>query len=68
MQNKQESLNAILAVPERERRKLMLEYAFNLIRRDLSHIANQANMRQANSKELDDFIRDLAITLNYYNN
>lgn len=66
MQIKQESLKDILSEPEWARKKHMREYAFNLIRRDISHIQIQADMRQANSQELTRLLDELSSTLNYY--
>lgn len=62
----QESIKDILSEPEWARKKKMREYAFNLIRRDISHIQNQADMRQANSQELTRLLDELSSTLNYY--
>ena len=63
---KQESLKDILSEPVWARKKEMREYAYNLIKRDISHIQNQADMRQANSQELTRLLDELSSTLNYF--
>lgn len=67
MQNTQESLKDILSEPEWARKRKMREYAFNLIKRDISHIQHQADMRQSNSVELTRLLDELSSTLNYFN-
>lgn len=64
----QESLMDILSVSEWKRKEEMKEYAYNLIRRDLSHIQHQADMRKANSADLSRFLDELCEVLSYYKN
>lgn len=66
MQIKQESLKDILSEPVWARKKNMREYAYNLIRRDISHIQLQADMRDANSQELSNLLDELSNVLNHY--
>lgn len=63
----QESLNDIFSAPEWERKKELRQYAFNLLRRDLSHIQLQADMRQANSAELSQLLDEISEVLARYN-
>lgn len=63
---KQESLKEIFSAPEGERKREMREYAFNLLKRDVSHIQFQADMRQANSQELSQFLDEVSEILSRY--
>ena len=65
--NMQESLNQILSVSDRKRKEEMRLYAFNLLRRDLSHIQLQADMRKANSAELSKLLDEVSEALARYN-
>lgn len=62
----QESIKEIFSAPEWERKKQMREYAFNLLRRDLSHIQLQADMRYANSAELSQLLDEVSEVLSRY--
>lgn len=62
----QESLKDIFSAPEWERKREMREYAFNLLRRDLSHIQLQADMRYANSAELSQLLDEVSEVLARY--
>lgn len=65
--NMQESLNQILSVSDWKRKEEMRSYAFNLLRRDLSHIQLQADMRKANSAELSKLLDEVSEALARYN-
>lgn len=63
---KQESLQDILNSSLRSRREEAFEYALNLLSRDLSHIQNQADMRGANSANLEKLIDEISDILSQY--
>lgn len=57
---KQESFKDLFSEPDWARKREMQLYALNLIKRDLSHIAYQADLRKANSKELTSLLDELS--------
>lgn len=65
---KQESIFDMLGAPKGKRQADMYEYALNLLRRDLSHIQLQADMRGANSHALKDLLDEVSQVLSYYKN
>ena len=64
----QESLFDMLGAPKGKRQAEMYDYALNLLKRDLSHIQLQADMRGANSHALKVLLDEVIQVLCYYKN
>ena len=64
----QESLFDMLGAPKVKRQAEMYDYALNLLKRDISHIQLQADMRGGNSRALKDLLDEVSQVLSYYKN